>query len=110
MKIDMSNKLILPDIQPIATILQLADQSTIKPERIIENVQITIESWNYPVNFLILKIKFNSGYPMILRRPWSAIAAAFINCRSKDMIIFDGQHLRIIFLYPPAQVALEYQG
>ena len=62
------------------------------------------------VDFLILKPRAQSGYPIILGRPWLATAAASINCRSGDMTIFDGQNSKIISLYPPTQPTLEYQG
>jgi len=36
-------------------VLQLADQSTVAPEGVLEDVMISIDSWEYPVDFLVLQ-------------------------------------------------------
>eukprot|EP00253_Pinus_taeda_P033343 PITA_33343 len=41
-------------IRETPTILELADHSTIKPEGVIEDLIISVESWNYPVDFVVL--------------------------------------------------------
>jgi hypothetical protein len=55
-------------------VLQLADRSTIKPKEMLEDIMLSIDSWEYPSELLVLqsKSKFN-GYPLILGRPfhWS---------------------------------------
>jgi len=107
---EMLKKLALLGMHPTITVLQMDDQSIAKLEEIIEDIHITVESWNYLVDFLILKPRAQSGYPIILGRPWLATAAAFINCRFGDMTILDGQNSKIISLYPLAQPTLEYQG
>lgn len=85
----------------------MADQSVAKPEGIVEGVQITVDCWSYPVDFLILQTKTkNTGYPVILGRSWLATATAFIDCRSGDMTISNGQNSKTLSLYPPAQPAL----
>jgi len=72
-------------------VLQLADRSTVTPEGIVEDVMVTIDSWEYPTDFLVLqpKTKFN-GYPLILGRPWLATADAYISCRAGNMTIKNG--------------------
>jgi hypothetical protein len=37
------------EVRDTPTILELADRSTIKPEGVIEDLIISVESWNYPV-------------------------------------------------------------
>jgi len=39
------------------TILQLVDRSTVKPEGMLEDIIIYIESWEYPIEFLVLQPK-----------------------------------------------------
>jgi len=41
-------------IRETPTILELADHSTIKPEGVIEDLIILVESWNYPAEFVAL--------------------------------------------------------
>ena len=35
-------------------VLQLADRSTATPEGIVEDVMVPIDSWEYPIDFLVL--------------------------------------------------------
>ena len=73
------------------TILELVDRSTIKPEGVIEDLIISVESWNYSADFVVLQTKKKlGGHPLILGRPWLAIADAFISCRSGSMTISNG--------------------
>ena len=60
-------------------------------EGIVEDVMVSIDSWEYPIDFLVLqpKTKFN-GYPLILGRPWLATANAYISCRAENMTIKNG--------------------
>ena len=59
------------------TMLQLTYYSIVTPEGIVEDVMASIDSWEYPADLLVLqpKAKF-TGYPLILGRPWLAIADA----------------------------------
>ena len=62
-----------------STILQLANSSTIKPDGMIEDVIVTLNSWEYPIDFFVLSPKANmGGYPLILGIPWLAIVDAYI--------------------------------
>jgi hypothetical protein len=91
------------EVRETPTILELADRSTIKPEGVIEDLSISVESWNYPVDFTVLQPKTKlGGHPLILGRPWLAIADAFINCRSGSMTISNGYETKQLTLYPHA--------
>jgi hypothetical protein len=86
------------------TVLQLADRSTVKPEGMLEDIIISIDSWEYPTDFLVLQPKSQSnGYPLILGRPWLATTDAYIGCRAGNMTIIDGLSQKKIVLYPPSQ-------
>ena len=74
----------------------------------IENIVVTLDSLEYPVDFMILSPKVNlSGYPVILGRPWLATADANISCRLGNMTISNGQATKQFDLYPPAQPLLD---
>lgn len=78
-------------VQPTKTILQLVDQSTAKPRGVLEDIMVTIDTWDYLVDFLVLKArKKDSSYPIILGRPWLDTVATLIDCRSGSMIISNG--------------------
>jgi hypothetical protein len=54
-------------LKGIPIVLQLVDRSTIKPEDILEDVVICVDSWEYPTNFMVLQPKISlAGYPLIL--------------------------------------------
>ena len=92
-----------------STVLQLADRSTVAPERVVENVMVSIDPWEYPTDFLILRpnTKFN-GCPLILGIPWLATGDAYISCRVGNMTIKNGHLSKQLVLYPPAQPSLEH--
>ena len=41
-------------LRKTTTVLQLADCSTMTPEGIVEDVMVSIDSWEYPADFLVL--------------------------------------------------------
>jgi hypothetical protein len=56
------------EIRPTPTILELADRSTIKPEGVIDDLVISVDSWEYPADFVFLQPKYSlGGHPLILR-------------------------------------------
>ena len=90
-KVTMKN-LKIEGLRPTPTILQLEDSSTVTPNGMIENIVVTLDSLEYPRDFMILSPKVNlSGYLVILGRPWLATANANISCRSGNMTISNGQ-------------------
>jgi hypothetical protein len=74
------------------TILQMADILVVKPEGILEDIVVKIDSWEYLEDFIILHPKKNiGGYPLILGHPWLATANAYIECCFKNMTISQGE-------------------
>ena len=93
-----------------STILQSADQSPIKPDGIIEDVVILVESWEYLVDFTVLQTKSNlGGYPLILGQPWLATTYAYIVYRSGNMHISHGNVVKELTLYPPAKPMIQQE-
>ena len=102
------DKMKLPNLLFTPTLLQLADRSVIKPDGVIEDIPVSLDSWDYPMDFMILTPKNNlGGHPIILGRPWLATPDAFISCRSGDMYISDGSSTKKFTLYPPAKTITE---
>jgi len=96
-------------LRKTTTVLQLADRYTVALEGVVEDVMVSIDSWEYPVDFFVLqpKAKFN-GYPLILRRPWLSIVDAYISCRVRNMTIKNGHLSKQLVLYPTSQPSLEH--
>jgi hypothetical protein len=104
MTLEMMRHLNLQNLRPTTTVLELADRSKVVPEGILEDITVSLDSWEYPVDFLVLQPKSNlGGHPLILGRPWLATTDAFIGCRTGNMIISHGTERKQITLYPPAQ-------
>ena len=94
----------LNNIRPTTAVLELADRFKVVPEGILEYIIVSLDSWEYPVDFLILQSKKKlGGHPLILGRPWLATADSYIECRSVSMIIAHGDEIKHVTLYPPAQ-------
>ena len=104
MTLETMEYLHLTNLRPTTTVLELADRSKITPEGVLEDIIVSLDSWEYPVDFIVLQPKSNlGGHPLILGRPWLATADAFIGCRSGSMLISHGTERKQIALYPSAQ-------
>ena len=57
MTIETVRKLGITNLRTTTTILELEDRSTIKPEGILNDLVISVDSWEYHVDFLVLQPK-----------------------------------------------------
>jgi len=81
----------------------------VTPEGIVEDVIVSIDSWEYLADFLVLQPKAKLiGYPLILGRPWLATADAYISCQDGNMTIKNKHMSKQLTLYPPSQPLLEH--
>jgi hypothetical protein len=95
-------------LRPTPTVLELADRTTIKPAGVLDDILVTLASWEYPVDFMIIHSKDpTKGHPIILGRPWLATTNAFIGCRGGDMFISNGISSQKLTLFPPARPVTE---
>eukprot|EP00253_Pinus_taeda_P022931 PITA_22931 len=100
-------KLGITSTEPTSTLLELADRSVVRPEGILHDVMVSVDSWEYPTNFLIINPKTRlDGHLLILGRPWLATADAYISCRQGNMIITKGADIKNLVLYPRAQPSI----
>jgi len=94
----------LQNLNHTPTVLEMTDRSTIKPVGKLKDITILVDSWHYPVDFLVLQTQSPAGgHPLILGRPWLATADAYIGCRFGHMVISNGQVTKNLVLYPPAE-------
>ena len=71
-------------LRPTPSILELVDRTTVKPAGNLDDIVVSVASWEYPVDFMVVESKDPSkGHPIILGRPWLAAANAFIGCRDE---------------------------
>ena len=83
----------------------MEDESQLKPECIIDDVMVSLVSWEYPTVFMIIQPKLMEVHPIILGRPWLATTNAYINCRKGEITISNGLSTKKIILHPLAQLA-----
>lgn len=102
--IETMHALGLRNLKHTPTILELADRSIFKPIGNLEDVTISVDSWHYPIDFLVLHTQsLVGGHPLILGRPWMATADAYIGCYSGHMVISNGHNTKNLVLYPPTK-------
>ena len=83
----------LTNLRQNTIISQLVDQSLIRLGGVIEDVFILVDSWDYPVDFMVLQKKLNlGGYPLVHVRPWLDTTDSYIGCWSKN------KHLSLVIL------------
>ncbi|KAM7488802.1 hypothetical protein LguiB_026286 [Lonicera macranthoides] len=84
----------LGELKPTPMTIQLADRSVKFPRGVIEDVLIQVETFYFPVDFVVLDTQpvqnTNGQIPVILGRPFLATANALINCRNGLMKISFG--------------------
>jgi hypothetical protein len=54
MPFDTMQKLKINQLRPTQTMIELADKSVISPAGSLDDVTITLASWEYPVDFLVI--------------------------------------------------------
>ncbi|XP_019237873.1 PREDICTED: uncharacterized protein LOC109218013 [Nicotiana attenuata] len=71
-------------IKYVLVSLQLADQTTIIPEGIIEDILVRVEKFVFPVYFIVVDMEVNKEVPLILGRPFLCTGRAILD-------IYEGQ-------------------
>ena len=75
-------KLGITSVEPTSTLLELANRYVVRLEGTLHDVMVSVDSWEYPADFLIINPKNRlDGHPLILGRPWFATADAYIGFR-----------------------------
>ncbi|XP_075111722.1 uncharacterized protein LOC142181930 [Nicotiana tabacum] len=71
-------------IKPVWISLKLADQTTIIPDGIIEDILVRVDKFVFPVDFIVVDMEVNKEIPLILKRPFLCTGRAILD-------IFEGQ-------------------
>jgi hypothetical protein len=88
--------------------LELEYKTKVIPRGILDDIIVTLASWEYPVDFLVIHSKDpTKGHPVILGRPWMATTNAFIGFREGDMSISSGLSIQKLTIYPPTKPIME---
>ncbi|XP_009595231.2 uncharacterized protein [Nicotiana tomentosiformis] len=87
MPFSIFRKLDLGEMKDIGISLQFANQSTKKPKEIIENMLVRVDTFVFPVDFIVLEMKECPNEPIILGRPFLATGRAIIDLHQGQLIL-----------------------
>nr|XP_009624371.1 uncharacterized protein LOC104115442 [Nicotiana tomentosiformis]XP_009624372.1 uncharacterized protein LOC104115443 [Nicotiana tomentosiformis] len=73
----------ITEIRSIPVSLQLADQTTIILEGIVEDVLVRVDKCLFPVDFIVVKMEENREVPLILGRPFLATSRAILDIQER---------------------------
>jgi hypothetical protein len=86
--IETCNVLGITSFEPTSIMLALADRLVVKPVGTLQDIEISVDSWEYPTDFLVINpISRLDVHQFILGRPWLATIDAYIGCRISNMEI-----------------------
>jgi hypothetical protein len=65
--IETCNVLGITSFEPTSIMLELADRSVVKPVGTLQDIAISVDSWEYPADFLVINPRSRlDGHPLIL--------------------------------------------
>ena len=95
-------------LRQIPIVLYIVDRYIANPKGMLEDVVVSIDSWEYPTCFMVLQTKFGIvGYLLILSRYLLVTNNSCISYILGDMTITNGQYLKKHTLYPSLKPYLE---
>jgi hypothetical protein len=67
MSVNTMKILQIDHLRPTQTLLELADKSIITPTGSLDDITVTLASWEYPMDFLVIHPKYpKPGHPVVL--------------------------------------------
>ncbi|XP_070057107.1 uncharacterized protein [Nicotiana tomentosiformis] len=88
-KLTLENE--IGEIRSAPISLQLADQTTIIPEGIVEDVLVREDKFVFLVDFIVLKMEENKEIPLILGRPFLATGRAILDLHDRKLMLRVGE-------------------
>ncbi|XP_019238609.1 PREDICTED: uncharacterized protein LOC109218693 [Nicotiana attenuata] len=71
--------------------LQLADQTTLVPEGIVEDVLVRVDKFVFSVDFIVVKMEEKKEVPLILGRPFLATGRAILDIHKRKLMLGVGE-------------------
>ncbi|XP_019236696.1 PREDICTED: uncharacterized protein LOC109216930 [Nicotiana attenuata] len=84
------------EIRSIHVSLQLADQTTIILEGIVEDVLVWVDKFMFPMNFIVVNMEENREIPLILGRPFLATSKAILDIQERQLMLKVGEERVVI--------------
>nr|GEZ27123.1 reverse transcriptase domain-containing protein [Tanacetum cinerariifolium] len=87
MPLSIWKKLRLPTLNDTKMVLELADQTILKPTGVAENVFVKVGNFYFPTDFVVLDFIADPRVPLILGRPFLSTAHAIIDVYEGEIIL-----------------------
>ncbi|XP_070039442.1 uncharacterized protein [Nicotiana tomentosiformis] len=71
--------------------LQLANQTTLIPEGIVEDVLVRVDKFVFTVDFIVVNMEENKEVSLILGRPFLAIGRAILDIHERKLMLRVGE-------------------
>ncbi|XP_070025947.1 uncharacterized protein [Nicotiana sylvestris] len=79
------------DIRSVQLSLQLADQTTLIPDGIVEDVLVWVDKFVFPIDSIAVKMEENKKVPLILGRPFLAMGRSIIYIHERKLMLRVGE-------------------
>ncbi|KAK5812003.1 hypothetical protein PVK06_027397 [Gossypium arboreum] len=103
----MFKQLSLREPKPTRMSIQLADRSIKYPRGIIEDVLVKVDKFIFPIDFVVLDMDEDVEVPLILGRPFLAIARAVIDVGDGKLVLRVGDEEIIFKIYDAIRFSKE---
>ncbi|XP_070041403.1 uncharacterized protein [Nicotiana tomentosiformis] len=90
-KLKLDNE--LGEIRPAPISLQLADQTTIIPKGIVEDILVRVDKFVLIVDFIVVKMEENKVVPLILGRPFLVTGRAILDIHDRKLMLRVGDEM-----------------
>ncbi|XP_070004639.1 uncharacterized protein [Nicotiana sylvestris] len=79
------------EIRSVPISLQLADQTTITPECIVDDVLVRVDKFVFPIDFIVVNTEENKEVPLILEKPFLAMVRAILDIHDRKLMLRVGE-------------------
>nr|XP_009593493.1 uncharacterized protein LOC104090146 [Nicotiana tomentosiformis] len=83
-------------IKSIPVSLQQANQTTILPEGIIEDILVRVDKFVFPIDFIVVDMEVNKEVPLILGRPFLCTGRAILDIYEGKLMLRAGNK-KVVF-------------
>ncbi|XP_031131816.1 uncharacterized protein LOC116033198 [Ipomoea triloba] len=89
--LSLCKRLNLGEPKPVELTLEFADRSTKSPIGILEDVPVRVDKYFVPCDFIVMDIREDPCFPIIMGRPFLATTGAMIDVRKGSIIFYFGE-------------------
>ena len=85
MPLSVVKRLSLEELTPTTMTLQMADISMAQPEGILEDIQIKVGKFIFPMDFVVIDIEEDKHVSLLLGKPFLGTGAALIDVKKGEL-------------------------